>query len=128
LIREAKCLARIGVEIPEGAKIVLLQEQKFKNYNQQLAFIVKERVRIVNKIRPNTRSLLAPHIDDLERRLRPGICSLSWTSMNIDGFLEHVHFGLAKLDMLIININDIMENRIENNLKSLSKTVLVDLP
>jgi dynein heavy chain len=29
---------------------------------------------------------------------------------------------------LIININDIMENRIENNLKSLSKTVLVDLP
>jgi len=120
--------SRIGVEIPEGAKIVLLQEQKFKNYNQQLAFIVKERVRIVNKIRPNTRSLLAPHIDDLERRLRPGICSLSWTSMNIDGFLEHVHFGLAKLDMLIININDIMENRIENNLKSLSKTVLVDLP
>jgi dynein heavy chain, axonemal len=48
--------------------------------------------------------------------------------MNIDGFLSHVHVGLAKLDMLIININDIMENRIENNLKLLSKTVLVDLP
>jgi dynein heavy chain len=29
---------------------------------------------------------------------------------------------------LIININDIMENRIENNLKTLSKTVLVNLP
>jgi len=29
---------------------------------------------------------------------------------------------------LIININDIMENRIENNLKALSKTVLVNLP
>ena len=48
--------------------------------------------------------------------------------MNIDAFLEHVHVGLAKLDMLIVNINDIMENRIENNLKLLSKTVLVDLP
>jgi dynein heavy chain len=48
--------------------------------------------------------------------------------MNIEGFLQHVHQGLAKLDQLIININDIMENRIENNLKSLSKTVLVDLP
>lgn len=33
LIREAKCLARIGIEIPESAKIVLLQEDKFKNYN-----------------------------------------------------------------------------------------------
>jgi len=48
--------------------------------------------------------------------------------MNIEGFLQHVHAGLAKLDQLIININDIMENRIENNLKALSKTVLVDLP
>lgn len=48
--------------------------------------------------------------------------------MNIDAFLDHVHVGLAKLDMLIVNINDIMENRIENNLKLLSKTVLVDLP
>ena len=34
----------------------------------------------------------------------------------------------AKLEQLIININDIMENRIENNLKTLSKTVLVNLP
>jgi dynein heavy chain len=48
--------------------------------------------------------------------------------MNIEGFLHHVHQGLSKLDQLIININDIMENRIENNLKALSKTILVDLP
>jgi dynein heavy chain len=48
--------------------------------------------------------------------------------MNIDGYLDHVHAGLAKLEQLIININDIMENRIENNLKALSKTVLVNLP
>ena len=48
--------------------------------------------------------------------------------MNIDGYLAHVHAGLSKLEQLIININDIMENRIENNLKALSKTVLVNLP
>jgi dynein heavy chain len=54
--------------------------------------------------------------------------TLTWTSMNIDGYLNHVHQGLAKLEQLIININDIMANRIENNLKSLSKTVLVNLP
>lgn len=54
--------------------------------------------------------------------------TLTWTSMNIDGYLHHVHNGLVKLEQLIININDIMENRIENNLKALSKTVLVDLP
>lgn len=54
--------------------------------------------------------------------------TLTWTSMNIDGYLHHVHQGLSKFEQLIININDIMENRIENNLKTLSKVVLVELP
>lgn len=128
LIREAKCLSRIGIEIPESAKIVLLQEEKFKMYNNELTFVLGEYDRIVNKIRPNTKSLLVPHLEDLEYKLRPGMNILTWTSMNIDGYLQHVHQGLQKLEQLIININDIMENRIENNLKALSKTVLVNLP
>jgi dynein heavy chain len=128
LIREAKCITRIGIDIPESAKIVLLQEEKFKMYNNELQFVLREYDRIVNKIRPNTKSLLVPHLEDLEYKLRPGMVTLTWTSMNIDGYLNHVHIGLAKLEQLIININDIMENRIENNLKSLSKTVLVNLP
>jgi dynein heavy chain, axonemal len=128
MIREAKCLSRLGIEIPESAKIVLLQEEKFKMYNNELQFVLSEYDRIVNKIRPNTKSLLVPHLEDLEYKLRPGMNTLTWTSMNIDGYLQHVHKGLAKLEQLIININDIMENRIENNLKTLSKTVLVNLP
>ena len=69
-----------------------------------------------------------PHLEDLEYKLRPRMVTLTWTSMKIEGYLHHVHTGLNKIEQLIININDIMENRIENNLKALSKTVLVDLP
>ena len=98
LIRETKCLSRIGIEIPEAAKIVLLQEDKFKSYNNELQFVLKEYDRIVNKIRPNTKSLLVPHLEDLEYKLRPGMVTLTWTSMNIDGYLHHVHQGLAKLE------------------------------
>ena len=98
LIREAKCLSRIGIEIPESAKIVLLQEDKFKMYNQELQHVLKEYERIVNKIRPNTKSLLVPHLEDLEYKLRPGMVTLTWTSMNIDGYLHHVHSGLSKLE------------------------------
>lgn len=107
---------------------MLLQEEKFKHYHSELHFVLREYDRIVNKIRPNTKSLLVPHLEDLEYKLRSGMVTLTWTSMNIDGYLNHVHQGLAKLEQLIININDIMENRIENNLKTLSKTVLVNLP
>jgi len=36
--------------------------------------------------------------------------------------------GLQKLEELVNNINDIIENRIEKSLKVVSKTLLVDLP
>ena len=97
-------------------------------YYNELQFVIKEYERILNKMRPNTKSLLIPHLEDLECKLRPGMVTLTWTSMNIDGYLHHVHQGLSKFEQLIININDIMENRIENNLKILSKVVLVELP
>ena len=48
--------------------------------------------------------------------------------MNIDSYLEHVHSGLRRLEQLIINVNDVIENRIENNLKQVSKVTLVSLP
>lgn len=94
LIREAKCLDRMGKEIPESAKIVLLQEEKFKMYHNELQYVLREYERVVGKIRPITKSLLGPHLEDLEFKLRPGMVTLTWTSMNIDGYLHHVHQGL----------------------------------
>jgi len=128
LIREAKCLDRQGIEIPESARIILLQEEKFKMYHNELQYALKEYERIISKIKPICKTLLLPHVEDMELRLRPGMVTLTWTSMNIDSYLQHVHHGLKKLEQLIINVNDIIENRIENNLKSVSRIVLVDLP
>jgi dynein heavy chain len=54
--------------------------------------------------------------------------TLTWTSMNIDQYLKNIHKGLQKLDNLIIKVNDVIENRIENNLKKVSKVLLVCLP
>ena len=64
----------------------------------------------------------------MEWKLRPGMTTLTWTSLNIDPFINHVHAGLKKLQELVCCINDIIENRIEKNLKIVSKTLLVDLP
>jgi dynein heavy chain len=69
-----------------------------------------------------------PHFKDMEWKLRPGMTTLTWTSLNIDPFINHVHAGLKKLQELVSCVNDITENRIEKNLKIVSKTLLVDLP
>lgn len=128
LIREAKCLSRLGVEIPESAKIVVSREYQLKLYYSELLFILKEYRRLIQKIRPNMKSLLVPTLEDFEYKLRPGLVTLTWTSINIDGYLNTLKHCLEELESLIINVNDIIENRIENNIDNISKTVLVDLP
>ena len=42
LIREANCLDRFGVGIPESARIILLQEEKFKLYYNELQYAIRE--------------------------------------------------------------------------------------
>ena len=60
LIREAKYPDRMGIEIPESAKIVLFQEEKLKSYYNELS-----------GPRRNTR----PHFNDMEFKLRSGMDS-----------------------------------------------------
>ncbi|KAJ1453032.1 dynein heavy chain, N-terminal region 1-domain-containing protein [Pelagophyceae sp. CCMP2097] len=128
LIREAKCLDRMGAEIPEAAKIVLFQEEKLKSYYNDLHWGLDEYDRIVTMVIPVTAMVLRPHFNDMEYELRPGMITLTWTSMNIDSYKLHVHRGLRKLEQLVQNINDIIEHRVEKNLKVVSRTLLVDLP
>ena len=128
LIREAKCLDRMGIDVPDGARIVLFQEDKFKNYHNELHWALSEYDKVVSNVIPVTAMVLRPHFRDMEYKLRPGMITLTWTSMNIDAYKAHIHSGLRKLEELVENINDIIENRIEKNLKIVSKTLLVDLP
>jgi hypothetical protein len=40
--------------------------------------------------------------------------------MNIDGYLHRIHAGLVKLDDLATKVKDLIDNRIERNLKAVS--------
>jgi len=128
LIREAKHLQRMGIEIPESARMVLLQEGKFKFYFDQLTFALQEYERVLGKVPPVIKPIIKPHLEDLDRKVQPGMVLLTWQSMNIDSYLFRLHNGISRLEELISKINDIMDNRIEVNLKAISRTVLVDLP
>jgi dynein heavy chain len=128
LMRETKYLQRMGVEVPESAKMVLLQETKFKLYYNELGYVLREHARVMAEIHPVATLLLAPHIEDLEKKISPGLYILTWTSMNIDGYLSRVHAGLASLEELINKLNDVLENRVDANLKVVSRTLLIDLP
>ena len=128
LIREGKCLQRLGVALPEPALLVIQQEDKYKSYYNDMLYMLAEYDRVLAMVQPVTSGLLAPHFADMEAKLRPGMVTLSWNSLNIDAFKHHVHGGLLKLEELVANINDMAENRVERVMKSVGKTLLADLP
>ncbi|KFH02717.1 putative dynein gamma chain, flagellar outer arm [Toxoplasma gondii VAND] len=128
LLREAKALDRLRLDLPEDAKIVLLRERKLKKYYEDLTFVLMEYRRIASMVRPITAALVQPHLDSMEQIFRPGTATLTWTSMNIDSYLQSIYAGLAKLEQLVTTINDIVENRIDSSLLALSRVRLVDVP
>ena len=103
LIREAKCLVKLDVTIPEGAKIILLQEDKFKSYYNDLKYILTEYENVLSRVLPITKDLLEPHIKTMELRLRPGLVTLTWTSMNIDLYkvTKKLQIYLANLCVIV---------------------------
>eukprot|EP01064_Diplonema_japonicum_P034643 TRINITY_DN7253_c0_g4_i1.p1 TRINITY_DN7253_c0_g4~~TRINITY_DN7253_c0_g4_i1.p1 ORF type:complete len:4646 (+),score=1368.52 TRINITY_DN7253_c0_g4_i1:87-14024(+) len=128
LIKEARALMRMDVPIPGSAKMVLMQEQKFKTFHGQLTHAIKEYDRVVSRIIPVTRNLMTKNLEILDSIMRPGEISLTWTSMNIDGYINRVHTGLHRLDVVVTQVNNIVQNRIQANLKFISSTLLVNLP
>jgi len=79
-------------------------------------------------VKPITKNLLKPHLENLEFQLRPGMVSLTWSSMGIEEYIKAVWKVLNDLDQLVLTVNDLVENRIEANLKMVSRVLLVELP
>jgi dynein heavy chain, axonemal len=128
LVREARCMKHMGVASPPIAQTVLLEERKFNYYFQQLSHIVREHTRVMRSMRSILKPLLKPHIDDLEKKLAPGLTVLSWMSLNIDGFIHLLTHALARFEELVCKVNDMLSNRVEKNLELISRMLLINLP
>lgn len=92
---EAKALARMNVPLPEAARVVLLQEEKFQVYYETLTHALQEHERVMAQVPMAAKVLLRPHMEDIEAKLKPGAYLLTWTSLNIDGYLHHLHMVCA---------------------------------
>mmetsp|Transcript_5388 Transcript_5388/g.12712 ORF Transcript_5388/g.12712 Transcript_5388/m.12712 type:complete len:4322 (-) Transcript_5388:507-13472(-) len=128
LIRETKYMQRFNMPVPDSAVMVLLQEEKYKYYYNQLSHLVHEYEGILCRVQPTIKPLLRPHLEDMETKIAPGFSLLVWTSMNIDGYMHRFKQGLARMEELVRKVVDLVDNRVEMNLRAIANTLLVDLP
>lgn len=128
LAREAHCLGHIpNVELPEAARAVMTRAPRFKRHLEDLTSTLDEYGRVMAQVPPALRRALEPHRATFEQHLRPGLTTLTWSSMNIDAFHKSVEGALASFAGVVAAVKDLVENRIDKGLKSLTRTVLVDL-
>ena len=127
LIRETKALDRNGLAIPESARMVLYLEQRVRKTNQELETIRGIHRSLQRGVRPVLKELLQPLFEELNQRIRPGLFSLTWTSMNVEEFIAEVREELQRLEQLLISVNDAVENRIEKSMREIAAQVAVNL-
>lgn len=128
-IKEARMLDRlVGRALPETARILLLREASFKRTAHELQRSLDDYRRLRASIVPVVSSLIYPALVDIEWRLRPGLTTLTWSSVSVDAFLQSVASGLSSLETLLSSSQDILKNRVERRLKEVSRAVLVHLP
>ena len=128
LMKEAKCLRRLGHEIPESAKMVLMMEDKYKHHYNLLSFALGEYERVMAGVPETLAPLLKPHIAELQCVINPGLVTLTWTSMNIQTYLQRFHSEMERFTELVDKLKDIVANRLERNQSVIRSLPLVEMP
>lgn len=128
MVRETECMARLGLEIPPLAITMRAKQTEYKDNYSALQMLLQENKRVRNKIPTAFESLMGPHVSKVDKRLEPGLSKLSWTSLNIQEYIQEVYSVLGELELLMDRAHDLMEFRIDAVLKEMSTTKLCQLP
>ncbi|GCC27018.1 hypothetical protein chiPu_0005439 [Chiloscyllium punctatum] len=128
LIREAECMARMGLEIPQTAKALLHKRHSLKNMYNKLQLLLEENSRLRARIKPIYETLIAPYVHKIDEAFQPGLVTLNWTSLNNDLFVDKVNAKLGEIDLLVCRTNDLIEYRIDRILQDISTTSLCAFP
>jgi Dynein heavy chain, N-terminal region 1 len=124
-----RCLAGMGrVTIPSRAQAALAQQARYKSAHAALRSVLERRSRVLSRVVPAVRPLLSAHVRSADTALRPGWTSLTWSSVNIENWLQEADRALQQLEAVASAVCDVAESRIEGGLRAISKTLLVDLP
>ncbi|XP_044146080.1 dynein axonemal heavy chain 5-like isoform X2 [Bufo gargarizans] len=120
LIEETKWMLRLGIRVPETALLAFHQAEKFKMYRSNLEGVVKEYGRIQQEIPENFAVLFSPHLEQVNHQFQPGLSTLSWSSVNIEGLLHQSSAAVKRLQSIVAQVTEIKEMVIEKTLEEIS--------
>ncbi|NXB25725.1 DYH8 protein, partial [Rhagologus leucostigma] len=128
IVRETKCMIKLGLEVPEQAVKIAIIEDKLKSNKLQLEGLVQSYEDLREKTPNIFVNLLTPKRNKMEGVLRQGLTMLTWSSVTLETFFQEAGEVLHIFRQLLRKVNILNEVQIGSLLKEISSTSLVSLP
>uniref|UniRef100_A0A2K5U8Y9 Dynein axonemal heavy chain 5 n=1 Tax=Macaca fascicularis TaxID=9541 RepID=A0A2K5U8Y9_MACFA len=128
LFRETECMAQMGLEVSPLAASLFQKRERYKRNFSNMKMMLAEYQRVKSKIPSAIEQLIVPHLAKVDEALQPGLAALTWTSLNIETYLENTFAKIKDLELLLDRVNDLIEFRIDAILEEMSSTPLCQLP
>ncbi|XP_017940484.1 dynein heavy chain 8, axonemal [Manacus vitellinus] len=128
IVRETKCMTKLGLEVPEQAVKIVMLENKLKSIKMRLEGLVQRYEDLCRETPNMFVNLLAPKMQKVETVFRQGLTMLTWSSVTLESFFQEADQILHIYKQLLRKVNVASEVRIGSLLKDISDTALVILP
>ena len=84
--------------------------------------------RVRGKISELYSHLMVPHLNKVDEVIGPGLTIITWTSVNIQGYVDAVYKAVAELELLVDRVAELKANRIDVALNEMLSVELLGLP
>ncbi|XP_037394017.1 dynein heavy chain 8, axonemal [Pygocentrus nattereri] len=128
IVRESKCMLKMGLEVPEQAVRLLKSERSLKATRLRLETILSNYEDALENIPAAFYNLMASKIKNVESVLRNGLVLLNWSSLILDKFFNNIDTAMSDLNQILKKVRYVCELHIEAVLQDISETVLIALP
>ncbi|XP_052023863.1 dynein axonemal heavy chain 10 [Apodemus sylvaticus] len=105
IINETKYLEQLGFTVPELARNVALQEDKFLRYTEGIQRMLDHYHLLVNTLNEAEITLLDDHSQELLRVFRSGYKRLNWNSLGIADYITRCKQAIGKFESLVHQIH-----------------------
>ncbi|XP_030358369.1 dynein heavy chain 10, axonemal isoform X4 [Strigops habroptila] len=127
IIVETKYMEQLGLPVPEIARYVALQEDKYLRYTDRLQNMLDQYRRLMETLNEAETKLLDDHIKKLWEVFKSGHSRLNWNSLGIGDFIFRCTQAVRMFETLVHQIHNISED-ISNRLHFIESSNLFKFP
>ncbi|NWS77915.1 DYH10 protein, partial [Crotophaga sulcirostris] len=127
IIIETKYMEQLGFPVPEIARYVALQEDKYLRYTNGLKNMLDHYHKLMGTLNEAETKLLDDHIQELWGILKSGHRRLNWSSLGVGDFIVRCTRAIRKFESLVHQIHNNSED-ISNKLLFIESTNLFKFP